>query len=72
MQTIPNRHLRTPEAAAYVGLTASTLAKLRQTGNGPIYSTAGPRIVVYRIEDLDAWLDASRRRTTTETVEKTP
>jgi hypothetical protein len=57
---------RTPQAAEYVGLSASTFEKLRLTGNGPVYQKAGPKIVVYRIEDLDAWLAAGRRRSTSE------
>jgi hypothetical protein len=58
---------RTPQAAEYVGLSTSTLEKFRLTGNGPVYQKAGPKIVVYRIEDLDAWLDTRRRRSTSET-----
>jgi hypothetical protein len=49
-----NHVLRTPQAAEYVGLSTSTLEKFRLTGNGPVYQKAGPKIVVYRIEDLDA------------------
>jgi predicted DNA-binding transcriptional regulator AlpA len=60
------RVLRTPQAADYVGLSASTLEKFRLTGNGPPYQKAGPKIVVYRPEDLDAWLHASRRRSTSD------
>ena len=59
--------LRTPEAAKYVGLSPSTLEKLRLTGNGPVYQKAGPKIVVYRAEDLDAWLNAGRRNSTSDT-----
>ena len=33
-----NRWLRTEEAAAYVGLSKSTLEKLRVTGGGPVYA----------------------------------
>jgi hypothetical protein len=36
------------------------------TGNGPPYLKAGPKIVVYRQEDLDAWLEANRRRSTSD------
>jgi len=50
-----NRWLRTEEAAAYVGLSKSTLEKLRVTGGGPVYAALG-RVVVYRLEDLDAWV----------------
>lgn len=58
------RKLRTGEAAAYLGLSPSTLAKMRVRGDGPPYSKAGPRIVVYDRGALEAWL-ASRRRTST-------
>lgn len=56
--------LRAPQAAAYLGLSPSTLAKMRLRGDGPVYSKAGPRIVVYDKLDLDAWLGAQRRRST--------
>lgn len=56
--------LRAPEAARYVGLSASTLAKMRLRGDGPAYAKAGPRVVVYALQDLDAWL-AGRKRCST-------
>ncbi|MQX36875.1 helix-turn-helix transcriptional regulator [Roseospira navarrensis] len=58
------RKLRAPAAAVYLGLSASTLAKMRLRGDGPVYSKAGPRIVLYDVADLDVWL-AGRRRTST-------
>jgi predicted DNA-binding transcriptional regulator AlpA len=58
--------LRSPAAAAYLGLSASTLAKMRLRGDGPVYSKAGPRIVVYDVADLDAWLATRRRQSTSE------
>jgi predicted DNA-binding transcriptional regulator AlpA len=61
------RVLRTPQAAEYVGLSASTLEKFRLNGNGPVYQKAGPKIVVYRPEDLETWLSTQRRRSTSET-----
>jgi predicted DNA-binding transcriptional regulator AlpA len=60
------RVLRTPEAAAYVGLSPSTLEKFRLSGEGPSYHKAGPKIVIYRVEDLDAWLNARRRNSTSD------
>lgn len=63
--------LRTQEAAAYCGSSASTFEKLRLTGGGPTYSKMGRR-VVYRVEDLDAWLAASRRRSTSDTTGGAP
>jgi predicted DNA-binding transcriptional regulator AlpA len=67
-QTNDNTHslLRAPAAAAYVGLSASTLAKMRLRGDGPAYSKAGPRIVVYQQADLDDWLRARRRFSTSD------
>lgn len=60
-----NRCLRTSEAATYTGLSKSTLEKLRVTGCGPVYAALG-RVVVYRIDDLDAWISARKRRSTSE------
>lgn len=57
--------LRTPEAAAYCGSSASTFEKLRLSGLGPRYVKLGRR-VVYDPADLDAWLAANRRRSTSD------
>lgn len=65
-QPTEHRCLRTADAASYVGLSKSTLEKLRVTGGGPAYSALG-RVVVYRIEDLDAWVSAHKRRSTSDT-----
>lgn len=62
----PRRWLRTREAATHVGLSASTLEKLRVSGGGPRFTKAGPRIVVYAASDLDAWLLERARATTSE------
>jgi predicted DNA-binding transcriptional regulator AlpA len=51
------------EAARLVGLSESTLAKLRLNGNGPTYCKLGRR-VVYRPADLEEWLQS---RTTKDT-----
>ncbi|MEQ8508494.1 MAG: helix-turn-helix domain-containing protein [Rhodospirillaceae bacterium] len=66
MAFITSTKLRAPEAAAYVGLSSSTLAKMRLRGDGPMYSKAGPRIVIYDKADLDAWLNQRRRKSTSE------
>jgi predicted DNA-binding transcriptional regulator AlpA len=57
------RRLRAPEAASYLGLSSSTLAKMRLRGDGPTFLKLN-RVVAYDIRDLDAWL-AIRRRTST-------
>ena len=59
------RTLRAPDAAAYVGLAASTLNKMRVRGDGPVYSKLG-RIVVYDVADLDGWLEVNKRASTSD------
>ena len=58
--------MRTPEAARYVALSESTITKMRLTGDGPPFVKVGPRAVAYRRADLDAWLEARVRRSTSE------
>ena len=55
----PHNKLRPPEAAKYLGLAESTLAKLRMGRDGPVFHKLG-RAVVYDRDDLDAWLVAHR------------
>jgi predicted DNA-binding transcriptional regulator AlpA len=66
MTTPPKKIMRAPEAADYVRLSQSTLAKLRLRGGGPVYSKAGVRIVVYDIADLDTWLANRQRKSTSD------
>jgi hypothetical protein len=58
------------QAASYTCLSASTLNKLRVFGGGPLFLKLGRR-VVYDVADLDAWLDARRRRSTSDRGEGT-
>jgi len=53
------------EAARFVGLSESTLAKLRLNGNGPVYCKLGRR-VVYRPADLEQWLQSRTTRDTSD------
>jgi len=66
MNSNHKRCLRTPEAAAYLGLSTSTLAKMRLRGDGPPYNKLGSRIVVYDQQKLDQWLGACLRRSTSD------
>ena len=59
------------EAATLLGLAPSTLAKLRLSGNGPIYCKLGRR-VVYRREDLEAWLQSRLARDTSDADARLP
>ncbi len=53
------------EAAEYVGLSESMMAKLRCLGGGAEYFKLG-RAVRYRQDDLDAWLAGRRVRNTSD------
>jgi len=50
--------LRSSEAAEYLRMGSSTLAKLRCYGGGPRFHKAGSRVVLYSLSDLDRWLTA--------------
>jgi excisionase family DNA binding protein len=52
------------EAARYLKSSASTLAKRRLSGNGPIFFRIG-RAIRYRQSDVDAWLEQSASRNST-------
>ena len=59
--------LRAPQAAEYLSVSESTLAKLRLRGNGPRYSRPlGTRLIIYSQVDLDAWVEGGKRRSTSE------
>ncbi|WP_420730542.1 helix-turn-helix transcriptional regulator [Hwanghaeella sp. 1Z406] len=64
-----NQWIRTIKAAEYVGLSRSTLEKLRVYGGGPAYSALG-RAIVYRVQDLDSWVSANRRTSTSQTTKE--
>lgn len=53
-------NLRVKQAAAYVGVSKSYLDKARCYGGGPTYAKLGTT-VIYRSEDLDAWVAANRQ-----------
>jgi predicted DNA-binding transcriptional regulator AlpA len=60
------RVLRAPAAAAYIGLSASTLAKRRLYGLPPAFLNLGGRAIGYAIDDLDTWLESCRRQSTSQ------
>jgi excisionase family DNA binding protein len=61
----PPKVVTADEAARLVGLSASTLAKLRLNGNGPAYCKLGRR-VLYRPADLETWLQSRITRDTSD------
>jgi len=59
--------LRPPEAARYLGLSVSTLAKQRLRGDGPRFVKLGSRAVGYSLNELDAYLVSCTRSSTSDT-----
>jgi hypothetical protein len=57
--------LDTGQAAEHCGLGHSTLVKYRVFGGGPPFFKLGRR-VVYDVDDLDIWLEARRRISTSD------
>lgn len=61
--------LSTAQAADYLGLKPNYLEKLRIAGGGPTFvkiTSGAAGMVRYSREDLDAWVSASRRRSTSD------
>jgi hypothetical protein len=65
IEGISARRIRTACAAAYCGVSARMLEKLRVNGGGPIFYKIG-RAVTYDFKDLDNWLADKRRRSTSD------
>ncbi len=65
------RFVRTPEAARLLDLSPRTLEKHRCEGTGPVYRKLGGR-VVYSVADLEAWVRASARQSTSERATAVP
>ena len=61
-----DRLLRPRDAATMLGLSESTLAKLRLSGGGPEYLKLG-RCIRYARKSLDSWIQARTRRSTSDT-----
>jgi hypothetical protein len=55
--------LETREAAEWLHLRPNTLEKMRIYGNGPVYRKHG-RYVRYHREDLLAWSESKKHRST--------
>lgn len=55
----------TPQAAEYLGIKPNTLEVWRVQGTGPTYKKIG-RLVRYSADDLDAYLEAQTRRSTSQ------
>lgn len=59
-------YLRTPQAAAYLGISTSTLERGRVSGTGPKFRQMGTRIIAYAVTDLDEWANQQVLQSTSE------
>jgi predicted DNA-binding transcriptional regulator AlpA len=50
--------LNTADAARFLGISVSTLERLRASGDGPRFAKYGPRTIRYKTSDLCAWREA--------------
>jgi excisionase family DNA binding protein len=64
----PRRLLTERRAAEYLDLSPRTLEKWRaeKSFDGPRFVRVGTRNVRYAIDDLDEWISARRRRSTSD------
>ena len=58
--TAPRLALTSTDAAAAIGIDPGTFRNWRSQGRGPAYVRIGGNKVVYRVADLEAWLDAAQ------------
>jgi len=59
--------LVTKQAARYLNYAPQTLANWRVAGIGPKWAQGSPKgKVLYPIEELDGWLDANMRKSTSD------
>jgi hypothetical protein len=65
----PQVWLRTPEAAAHLGISTSTLTKWRVWGKGPRFAKI-IGTVIYSLQDLDVWANARKRMSTSAPTHK--
>ena len=54
--------LRPREAAQFLRIALSTLAKMRKQNDGPNYSRIGHRVILYDLQELEGWLEVRRVR----------
>ena len=62
---LPSRKLSVQEAARFLGLSVSTLNKMRLSGTGPCFLKLGRR-VLHDVRDLESWATDRKRSSTSE------
>jgi predicted DNA-binding transcriptional regulator AlpA len=62
----PECLMRRAAAAEFLGCSSRFLENAALRGNGPRFIKVSPRLVLYRLSDLQAWLEAHARVSTSE------
>ena len=62
----PEIYFRPAQAAQFLHLSVSTLAKMRVRGDGPPYVKSGRKIVLYGQGELQDWLAARVKSSTSD------
>jgi hypothetical protein len=62
----PVRFLRPRQVEALYGLTQKFLAHARGRGDGPPFVKPSHKLVLYAVDDLETWLAARRRVSTSD------
>ncbi len=62
----PQRLFNTRQAADYLGSSERFLEIGRMKGYGPKFIRCAPKMVRYRLQDLDAWVEERVRRSTSD------
>ena len=60
------RYFNAKDAAQFIGMSTSTCAKWRMTGDGPPFIKPGKRRVLYARIDLENWLNKRRFQSTSQ------
>jgi predicted DNA-binding transcriptional regulator AlpA len=61
-----NLYITTRQAAEHLGVSTSWLEKLRVYGSGPPYFKPSERRILYRRDEIEAWISSSRRTSTSD------
>jgi excisionase family DNA binding protein len=56
----PKRYLKASEAGKYLGVSESTMVRLRLSGEGPYFVRFPGGAIRYAPEDLDAWMETMK------------
>ena len=59
----PKRYLKANEAARYLGVSESTIVRLRLAGEGPYFIRFPGGAIRYSPDDLDAYMDSLKVKT---------